>query len=276
MSNKIFEYINKLNQTKLEDSLSNLLQEDRDKSYPKQKRNLVPILITIIIFLSIILSGILILQYYPKTLYSLIERTKSIPIPDKIDELSNTINISELSLEKSQNIEAKSTISNNATSNITLSTENLNLAMQITSMAIKHKENKNKTTDLLAESTSKISNNATQITVKKEENVGNQIRLNENDLYQLYKEQEARRKRLLNQAENYRNKGDYNSALNLYKIVWEEYKDPDAANNLGAFYILMQRYEEAKNILEEAKKIKPDDPDINYNLMLLEEIYTNR
>ncbi len=75
-----------------------------------------------------------------------------------------------------------------------------------------------------------------------------------------------RDKKLLFQAERLRKEGDMISAIRLYKKIWERTQNPLVANNLAALLMKQERYREAKEILQKAIKLSPDDEDLRYNL----------
>ncbi|OCC15087.1 hypothetical protein DBT_1573 [Dissulfuribacter thermophilus] len=75
--------------------------------------------------------------------------------------------------------------------------------------------------------------------------------------------------KLIQLAEELRMSGDLNGSVNIYRRLWKETHSPLVANNLGAILILMGKYKEAKNLLETAIKLSPDDEDLKYNLRLV-------
>ncbi len=78
--------------------------------------------------------------------------------------------------------------------------------------------------------------------------------------------------RLIHLAEELRIKGDIEGAVNIFKQLWHETFDPLVANNLGALLILMGKYSEAKDVLETALKISPQDEDLKYNYLLIRQL----
>ncbi len=81
----------------------------------------------------------------------------------------------------------------------------------------------------------------------------------------------ARAARWLHQAEAYRHQGDWESAIALYQRVFATTKSPDVANNLAAALIEAHRLQEARDLLVEAARIDPDDPDIRQNLSVIKQ-----
>lgn len=77
-------------------------------------------------------------------------------------------------------------------------------------------------------------------------------------------------KQWLHQAEELRRKGDWDGAISLYSRIWQQGQDPGVANNLAASLIFRKRFPEAQQVLKDALKLAPNDPDLlsNYQLVL--------
>ena len=92
---------------------------------------------------------------------------------------------------------------------------------------------------------------------------------------QLQKQREKELKRtvqqILYQAEERRKEGDMEAAVILYRRAWKLQKSPATANNLAAGLIVSGKYREARNILQKALAIAPDDADLQYNLKIAKE-----
>jgi len=71
-------------------------------------------------------------------------------------------------------------------------------------------------------------------------------------------------------AEEARQRGDIDEALDIYKQYLALHRDPYAMNNLGALLILKGRFSEAEEILQEAFQLVPTDGDIAANLIGVE------
>ncbi len=76
----------------------------------------------------------------------------------------------------------------------------------------------------------------------------------------------TRQKRLLYRAEKLRKSGLKEQALDLYKKLWKRSHNPLIANNLAAMLMEKGLYHQARNILEQAVTISPEDNDLRYNL----------
>ncbi len=81
-------------------------------------------------------------------------------------------------------------------------------------------------------------------------------------------------KQWLHQAEELRRKGEWDSAIILYRKVWREGRDPAVANNLAASLLYRNRLAEAQQVLAEALKIAPDDPELRENEKLAHRLST--
>ncbi len=77
-------------------------------------------------------------------------------------------------------------------------------------------------------------------------------------------------KRMLQQAEELQNSGDIRQAADIYENLWDNTQSPLIANNLAACLIVCGRLQEAKAVLKSALKITPHDPDLLYNLSLVQ------
>ena len=78
-------------------------------------------------------------------------------------------------------------------------------------------------------------------------------------------------KRMLQQAEELRDSGKIGDAERIYEKLWQRTRNPLIANNLAACLIISGELRKARRILEKALKLNPDDPDLHYNLKILEE-----
>ena len=78
-----------------------------------------------------------------------------------------------------------------------------------------------------------------------------------------------KRMKLLQAAEDLRGRGDYAGAALVYRKLWRNWKAGEIANNLAACLIMEKRYSEARKILEQALSDNPADPDLRYNLKVL-------
>ena len=77
------------------------------------------------------------------------------------------------------------------------------------------------------------------------------------------------RMKMLQAAEECRQRGDIEEAAGILRRLWRDWKEPSIANNLAACLILMKDYDTAKKILEEGLRLSPSDPDLLYNYRLL-------
>ncbi|MEJ5299991.1 MAG: tetratricopeptide repeat protein [Thermodesulforhabdaceae bacterium] len=71
-------------------------------------------------------------------------------------------------------------------------------------------------------------------------------------------------------AEEARQRGDIDEAMQLYKQYLSLYQDPYVMNNLSGILITKGQIKEAEQILQEAFKLAPADPDIAANLIGVE------
>ncbi len=78
-------------------------------------------------------------------------------------------------------------------------------------------------------------------------------------------------KRLLQRAERLRHEGELVKALELYKKAWHEKPGAALANNIAAILINRHSYQEAEDYLLQALRFSPNDPDIIFNLKLIEQ-----
>ena len=76
-------------------------------------------------------------------------------------------------------------------------------------------------------------------------------------------------KRMLQQAEELRTSGRVNDAANVYDALWRRTKSPLIANNLAACLMITGQVDKAREILEKALKLNPDDSDLQYNLQAI-------
>ncbi len=76
-------------------------------------------------------------------------------------------------------------------------------------------------------------------------------------------------KRMLQQAEELRTSGRVNDAANVYDALWRRTKSPLIANNLAACLMVTGQVDKAREILEKALKLNPDDSDLQYNLQAI-------
>lgn len=78
-----------------------------------------------------------------------------------------------------------------------------------------------------------------------------------------------RQKKFLYQAEKLRKEGRLDQALELYRKIWNKTPNPLVANNIAAVLMGLGHYSEARDVLESALKISPNDQDIKFNLAQL-------
>ena len=77
------------------------------------------------------------------------------------------------------------------------------------------------------------------------------------------------RMKLLQAAEECRQRGDIEEAASILKRLWRDWKEPAISNNLAACLILLNDYEGAEKVLKEGLRLSPSDPDLLYNHRLL-------
>jgi tetratricopeptide (TPR) repeat protein len=82
----------------------------------------------------------------------------------------------------------------------------------------------------------------------------------------------SRQKRLLYRAEILRKNGDIEDAAAIYEKIWRQTRNSQVGNNLAGVLILNRDLYKARSILNSIIKINPDDPDIKYNMSLLERL----
>ena len=82
----------------------------------------------------------------------------------------------------------------------------------------------------------------------------------------------SRQKRLLYRAEILRKNGDMEEAAAIYEKIWQQTRNAQVGNNLAGLLILNRDLDKARGILNSVIKINPDDPDIKYNMSLLERL----
>ena len=78
-------------------------------------------------------------------------------------------------------------------------------------------------------------------------------------------------------ANNYYSNGDYNSAINLYlQIVDSGYESPSLYYNLGNSHYKLNNIAESNYYFEMAKKLSPNDSDINLNLSFAQNMRVDK
>ena len=78
-------------------------------------------------------------------------------------------------------------------------------------------------------------------------------------------------------ANNYYSNGDYNSAVNLYlQIVDSGYENPSLYYNLGNSHYKLNNIAESNYYFEMAKKLSPNDSDINLNLSFAQNMRVDK
>ena len=78
-------------------------------------------------------------------------------------------------------------------------------------------------------------------------------------------------------ANNYYSNGDYNSAISLYlQIVDSGYESPSLYYNLGNSHYKLNNIAESNYYFEMAKKLSPNDSDINLNLSFAQNMRVDK